>query len=630
MFEGDNICAVCGYIHGAAETRSSQYVQETPSSPAPGAVQLPKKSKKLKIVITAAVAVLLVAAALFFINIGFFPQSDATETHPTPGSETREGADSKIALKEDVFPEIIDDADSAAGDPADLADPADPAGTQDDTDRYFHGSVTAGEHVQTPELRMPISGGDILVTEDRLIWFTPDTSGIWEIFTWDNGLSYPYLEVYAVDRVWLSLGYDYGSAGNRNAQMILYLEAGVRYSIGVWFFDNPAGCRLTARLIEPCVGRNIRSDLEVPWKIAIVTLEINEKWESFRAAEVLVGKYGADRVIHFTCPVGYFGFSERIFTIIENIAYDPDIRALVISPAELWTSVAIDMLMEIRDDIFIVYCDPIENPADVASRADLVLRGDDYLFGSAYVTQAKAMSAETIVHYSFPRHMEVPGRAFRRDVMRAAAERDGIRFIEIETPDPSDPGGPSGLNMFLLDDVPRQIAKFGRNTAFFGTLCEMQTPLIMKVFEYGALYPQACCSSPYHGFTEAFQIVDTYIDGSNIVDGADIGHMRPASEIVEEIRSYTGIGDMSGRLSSWAVPEGMLWTTLGAEYAILWIEGDVSQSRHMIDLRVLHQLADRYTLEYAGERVGVTLSTFNFGGVRYNHFVMGVGNFLKY
>jgi len=60
----------------------------------------------------------------------------------------------------------------------------------------------------------------------------------------------------------------------------------------------------------------------------------------------------------------------------------------------------------------------------------------------------------------------------------------------------------------IIQEIPELIAALGRNTAFFGTNCGMQTVLISSVIELGAIYPEPCCPSPYHGFPMALGIIE--------------------------------------------------------------------------------------------------------------------------
>jgi len=47
------------------------------------------------------------------------------------------------------------------------------------------------------------------------------------------------------------------------------------------------------------------------------------------------------------------------------------------------------------------------------------------------------------------------------------------------------------------------VARYGTDTAFFGTNCAMQPPMITRVLEQRAIYPEPCCPSPVHAFPAA-------------------------------------------------------------------------------------------------------------------------------
>lgn len=96
--------------------------------------------------------------------------------------------------------------------------------------------------------------------------------------------------------------------------------------------------------------------------------------------------------------------------------------------------------------------------------------------------------------------------AQRRDNFQKKADELGIEFIEVSAPDPMGEGGIPATQQFILEDVPRQVAEHGKDTAFFSTNCAMQEPLIKKVLDEGAIFPEQCCPSPYHGYPGALGI----------------------------------------------------------------------------------------------------------------------------
>ena len=112
------------------------------------------------------------------------------------------------------------------------------------------------------------------------------------------------------------------------------------------------------------------------------------------------------------------------------------------------------------------------------------------------------MGAKHFVHYSFPRHMSQELLARRRDIMKQAAAKKGMDFHFVTAPDPMAEGGLPATQQFVLEDQPREIKKFGTETAFFSTNCGMQDPLIRSVLTNGGYVPEQCCPSPTHGYPD--------------------------------------------------------------------------------------------------------------------------------
>ena len=371
------------------------------------------------------------------------------------------------------------------------------------------------------------------------------------------------------------------------------------------------------------------------WKIAIVTNTMDQNEEEFRSAQATVLKYGEDRVIHRVWPTLFTQEPELMISILGNIAADQDVKAIVINQAVINTNAAIDRVRQLRgDDVFIVVCSPAENVEDVAVRADLILQPNDPLNGVRIAEQAKAMGAETIGHYSFERHLAAPTIALRREIMMDKAAELGMNFVDLVAPDPTVDGTPA-TQMHIMQDVPRQVAELGENTAFFGTNCAMQAPMQIQVVETGAIYPIPCCPSPYHRFPETFNIdwlVGTGVFAENPETGEDeeILDWLDLPTLVEEIKKAVAEKGATGKLATWPMPASFMWTTIGAEYSIEWILGNAPQDVGVIDLDLLNRLAENYTEDLYGERIGVGLSPFEFQGNTYNHWIMGIMDFLVF
>ena len=66
--------------------------------------------------------------------------------------------------------------------------------------------------------------------------------------------------------------------------------------------------------------------------------------------------------------------------------------------------------------------------------------------------------------------------------MRQTCEELGIEFVDATAPDPTGDAGLSGAQQFILEDVPKMVDKYGKDTAFFSTNCAMQIPLVKATF----------------------------------------------------------------------------------------------------------------------------------------------------
>lgn len=304
---------------------------------------------------------------------------------------------------------------------------------------------------------------------------------------------------------------------------------------------------------------------DLGFTIGIVTGTVSQGEEEFRAAENLVAKYGSNVIKHVTYPDKFSQEQETTIAQITSLATDENMKAIIICQAVPGTSAAIDKIRETRDDILFIAGEPHEDPEVVAARADIVLSPDQLKRGDFIVNTAKEMGAKTFVHYSFPRHMSMELLAQRRDIMKAACEEYGIEFVEVDSPDPTGDAGISGTQQFILEDVPRQVDRYGEDTAFFGTNCAMQEPLIKTVLDEGAIYPEQCCPSPYHAYPGAL--------GLEIPEdkAGDIEFM------IEEIKVKVGEKDGTGRFGTWKYPANMTWIEAGAEYAIRYAKGEIDK-----------------------------------------------------
>ncbi|PIE97541.1 MAG: hypothetical protein CR988_07385 [Treponema sp.] len=351
------------------------------------------------------------------------------------------------------------------------------------------------------------------------------------------------------------------------------------------------------------------SSMEKPWKIGIMTGTVAQNEEEYRAAQNVLKKYGDEHVILMTYPDKFQDEQETTVANLASMAADPDVGALIICQGVPGTSAAIDKAREINPDLLILVGTPGEDPGSIAARADIVFAANELAMGHTVIEQAKKMGAKTFVHYTFPRHMSYALLAARRDLFRENCEKNGIQFVDATALDPTSDAGLSAAQQFILEDTPRLIEKYGKDTAFFSTNCGLQVPLIKAVFEGKAIYPQPCCPSPYHGFPSALNIKIPETKQGDI------------PFLVDEIRKVTAAGDMTGRMSTWAIPVAMMFIEAGAEYCKGYIQGDFTEKFDMGNIK-------KYFDEYAG--VKVEYEPLNDNGKLYKNYIFVLIDYVNF
>jgi hypothetical protein len=327
-----------------------------------------------------------------------------------------------------------------------------------------------------------------------------------------------------------------------------------------------------------------------PGKIAIITNDVTCNEEEYRSAAQMVAKYGEEKVIHKLWPVKFPEEGGQMIRIVQQIAEDPDVKALIINQAVQNTLAAVDKQLEIRSDIFLVACQPTENPPDLAQRFNLILNTDEVGMGQPMAQQAQKLGAKTFGHLSFPRHLSYATISARHEIIMEECAKLGKNFVDHTVPDPTGDIGMAGAQQVMLEEIPKLVKEYGEDTAFFCTNCGLQIPLIKAVVDAHGIYVQPCCPSPFHGFPNALGLVGE--DGYYESVFSSAGTQDTAKIIVARTREKLAEKNMLGRVSTWPVPPAMMSTVAAAEYAIKWINGEVPKEG--IDIAVLEQCMADY------------------------------------
>ena len=172
--------------------------------------------------------------------------------------------------------------------------------------------------------------------------------------------------------------------------------------------------------------------------------------------------------------------------------------------------------------------------------------------------------AKTFVHISFERHLGYATISARQQLFKENCARLGIEYVEATAPDPTGDAGVTGAQAWVTENIAKYVADYGKDTAFFCTNCSMQVPLIQQCAELGAIYPQQCCPSPYHGYPSAFNI-------------STEGHEGDVPYMLEQITAKVAEYGNTGRMSTWEVPVNMVMIEAGFNYAEKWIKGEITE-----------------------------------------------------
>lgn len=351
-------------------------------------------------------------------------------------------------------------------------------------------------------------------------------------------------------------------------------------------------------------GDTTAADAEAAnFKIGIITGTASQGDEEITQANKMKEKYG-DMIVTSTYPDNFTTETETVISNAVAMASDPDVKAIIWCQAVPGTAAAIDKVRETRPDMIFIAGTPGEDPGVINPKADIVLQVDEPGCGKVIPPQAAKQGATTLVHYSFPRHMSYALIVARHENLKEYCAQSGIELVDVTAPDPTGDSGVTGAQQFILEDVPRQVEKYGKDTSFFTTNCGMQEPLIRSVFEQGAIYTLQCCPSPFHAFPAALNI-----DMS--------GHEADVDYMLEQLQAKVTEAGMGGRVSTWGVPCNMLFIEAGVEYAKKVLEGQTGGA--VLDDQVL-----RDTIQECAGDIQMTVTNYvdDDGVAKDNHYLV--------
>lgn len=348
-------------------------------------------------------------------------------------------------------------------------------------------------------------------------------------------------------------------------------------------------------------GSQSAPEVSADYKIAILYTDASQGEEPVRAYEKLKSEYG-DKIVGAVIPNNE---SEALMSTALSLVSDPAVKALLVFQEPVGTVAAVEACKEIRPDILYAAGVIAEDPVIASEAFDVMLNPNQIKLGKLIIELAKNMGTKTFVHYSFPRHMAMALLSSRRDVMEDACKELGIEFVNATAPDPMGDAGVSGTQQFILEDIPKKVAQYGKDTAFFGTNTAMMDVIVKGVVESGGILPSTCDPSPFQG----------YISGL----GISIPEDRSADPqyAVEQIKAALAAKNMTGRLATWPVASSSLYFYSIYEYACQWAEGKITEKT---DIKAMQGIMAEIGSEMAGVDVTVYLEPYELQGKTYDTY----------
>jgi hypothetical protein len=139
--------------------------------------------------------------------------------------------------------------------------------------------------------------------------------------------------------------------------------------------------------------------------IGVVTGTVSQSEDDLRGAERLIAEYGSvedgGMIQHVTYPDNFMDEAETTISVISGLADDPMIKAIVVNQSIPGTTEAFRRVKDKRPDVLCIAGETHEDPAVIASAADLVVNNDFVSRGYTIIHTAYELGCKTFVHISF-------------------------------------------------------------------------------------------------------------------------------------------------------------------------------------------------------------------------------------
>lgn len=359
---------------------------------------------------------------------------------------------------------------------------------------------------------------------------------------------------------------------------------------------------IISTLFTGCSGVNGKAESsDGNYHIAIVTPTLSASEDEFRAGEAMAKEYPGV-VTHLTLPENFEDEIETCISTIVSAADDPKMKAVIVASGQSGLIPAFQQIKEKNPEIITITAPIFDEPEMMSKYIDINLDTNWIKRGETIPTKAQQMGAKTFIHYSFPTHLSKPLISARKDMMKKTSEALGMQWVEVVTPDPQTGDSVEAMQQFLREDIPRQIAKYGKDTNVFGSNCPMYDVILDEAIKEGFIVAEQCCPTPTQAYPTVLGLEISEEDGTNY------------DKINEMITKKVAEKGMTGRLSGWPIPVTIYMPEFAVYLAMEMIDNPDFDAKDPASLNQLTK--DKFGINVSYEKL-------NSNGIIYdNYFVM--------
>ena len=332
------------------------------------------------------------------------------------------------------------------------------------------------------------------------------------------------------------------------------------------------------------------TDIADDSKIALIVGNADQSPELAAAADKLSALYG-DALVVLGFPANYADDETALTDVADKAAQDEKVKVVIFADGVNGTAKAAARVRELRQEMCIVVCNPLEGVDRVRLTANLVFSLDFAAFADAMVQNAKAAGAETFVFYTTDRALQFPVISDLRTAVESGCRKNKLTCKAASQIDVYEKDRTIDMaKQYIADDVERKLEKYGEKTAMFSTEPLMQ----------GALAGAAAVQKLY--------VASTFWP-SPIALAAGLGldltdHETDSAFALQTLQDAAAENGTKGRVSTWSFSEPVVALLSAMDYAVAVTRGDAG-------LKVDPQAVDGYVRAHTDADFTFTESGFN-------------------